>query len=179
MKLVVGLGNPGKEYEKTRHNVGFMYIEHLNKKYNFSSLKEKYNAVFYEHTFNGEKVCFVKPTTYMNLSGEAILKLKDYFKIDIKDIIVIYDDIDIEFKITRYRDTGSAGTHNGMKNIVKLLSTTEIKRVRVGIGKPKYQNVRLDEYVLSNFSKEELLDLEAVFLKVDEKIQEFIDKPQK
>lgn len=175
MKLIVGLGNPGDEYQVTRHNTGYLYIEHLLKKYNVTIKKEKFNSLIYEHDINNEKVYFVKPTTYMNLSGEAVLKIKEYYKIDIEDILIIYDDIDLDFGNIRYRKSGSPGTHNGMKNIIKLLNDINVHRIRIGIGKPKFDK-RLDEYVLSNFSKEEFLVLNEVFTKADEKLLEFLDK---
>ncbi len=131
MKIVVGLGNPGKEYARTRHNFGFMFLEYLEEKYKFEIDKKKLDSLIGECTINGQKIIFVKPLTYMNLSGEAIQKVKNWYKVEDRDIIVVFDDIDIEFGEFRYRESGSGGSHNGMKNIIQMLSTQNISRIRL------------------------------------------------
>jgi PTH1 family peptidyl-tRNA hydrolase len=137
MKIVVGLGNPGIGYEKTRHNFGFMFLEYLENKYKFRIEKKKLDSLIGECTINDEKVVFVKPSTFMNLSGEAVQKVKNWYKVEDKDIIIIFDDIDIEFGEIRYRSSGSGGSHNGMKNIVQMLSTENIARIKLRAWKFK------------------------------------------
>lgn len=176
MKVIVGLGNPGKEYENTKHNIGFLFIEYLEKRYRFEVKKKAFDSLICEINFNGEKVVFVKPQTYMNLSGIAVQKSKSWYKVDSKDIIIIYDDIDIPFETIRYRESGSGGSHNGMKNIIEHLGTKDIPRIRVGIGGLKHENDDLKDFVLSRFSKEQLKNLELVFNEVEEKLNEFINK---
>lgn len=174
MKIIVGLGNPGKEYEKTKHNIGFLFIEFLENKYNFSVTKKMCDSLICETTFEGEKVVFVKPQTYMNLSGNAVQKLKKWYKCDSKDIIIIYDDIDIDFETIRFRVTGSGGSHNGMKNIIECLNTKDIPRIRVGIGGLRHPNDDLKDFVLSRFNKEQLEKLQNTFENVEEKLKEFV-----
>lgn len=150
MKLVVGLGNPGKDYARTFHNVGFMTVEKLASRFDASdfSLDKKSNAFLSEQLVFGNKVIFCKPNTYMNLSGDAVAYLSRYYKIPPADILVVYDDVDIEKGIVRARESGSAGTHNGMRDIVSKLGTGDFARVRIGIGlKPNYMG--LADYVLS------------------------------
>ena len=154
MKLIVGLGNPGKEYEKTRHNAGFMMLDHYAKIKNLSSVKDFKNGLYYEYNNNGEKILLLKPQSYMNLSGEAVQEAMKFFRIDIKDLIVIYDDMDLPVGKVRLREKGSAGGQNGMKNIIQHVYTQEFNRIRVGIGKdPKIPTV---DYVLGKIRKEDL-----------------------
>lgn len=155
MYLIVGLGNPGKDYEKTRHNVGFDTVDALIDEYAIPQSGVKFNAMYGKGMIGGEKVLAAKPLTFMNLSGEAVRGLVDYFKIDVKEeLIVVYDDIDLEPGNIRVRAKGSAGGHNGMKNIIQHLGTQEFARVRVGVGaKPKGWD--LADHVLGRFSKED------------------------
>ncbi|MCI5700691.1 MAG: aminoacyl-tRNA hydrolase [Lachnospiraceae bacterium] len=155
MYLIVGLGNPGREYEKTRHNVGFDTIDELVEEYRIDQSGVKFKAMYGKGMIGGEKVILMKPLTFMNLSGEAVRGMVDYFKINVKEeLIVVYDDIDLEPGHVRIRAKGSAGGHNGMKNIVRMLGTQEFTRVRIGVGaKPKGWD--LADYVLSRFSKED------------------------
>ena len=150
MKLIVGLGNPGSDYAGTYHNVGFMTVDKLSSRFiapDFA-LDKKSNAYLSEQVLFGQKTILCKPNTYMNLSGDAVAYLSRYYKIEPRDILVIYDDVDIEKGIVRARHSGSAGTHNGMRDIVGKLSSTEFSRVRIGIGlKPNYMS--LADYVLS------------------------------
>ena len=158
MYVVVGLGNPGKQYENTRHNVGFNVIDILAKEYGISVSKIKHKALIGEGRVGSEKVLLVKPQTYMNLSGETLIDIYNYYKVDLENIVVIYDDIDLDVGKLRIRKKGSAGTHNGMRSIVKCLGSTEFPRVRVGVSKPM-PGQNLADFVLSRFRKEEADDL--------------------
>lgn len=156
MKIIAGLGNPGREYEGTRHNIGFSVMEELAEQYNISMTEKKHKAVYGRGMIEGEKVILLKPQTYMNLSGESILDAVHYYKIDPEeDLIVIYDDIDLDVGRLRIRAKGSAGGHNGVKNIIANLGTQIFPRIRVGIGE-KPRGWDLADYVLGRFSREEL-----------------------
>lgn len=159
MYIIVGLGNPGREYENTRHNAGFITIDKLASKYNIEVTKEKHKAFIGTGIIEGEKVVLVKPQTFMNLSGEAVYEVMNFYKEDLKNFVVIFDDIDLPVGSIRIKERGSAGTHNGVKSIVHELGTQEFKRVKVGIGKP---NGKMDlvSYVLGKFSKEEFNEIE-------------------
>ncbi|PWI58444.1 aminoacyl-tRNA hydrolase [Sulfoacidibacillus thermotolerans] len=155
-KLIVGLGNPGKEYEKTRHNVGFMVIDSLAQSLGIVSAKEKWRSLVAESMVEGERVYLMRPQTYMNVSGEAIRAAVDYLKLDrlSEQLLVIYDDMDLPIGKVRLREKGSAGGHNGVKSIIWHLGTEEFPRIRVGIGHPP-ADVAVVDYVLSRFSKVE------------------------
>lgn len=176
MKIVVGLGNPGIEYSKTRHNFGFMFLEYLEEKYKFKINKKKLSSLIGECIINGEKIIFVKPTTYMNLSGNAVVNIKQWYKVDNKDIIVVFDDIDIPFGDVRYKTNGSGGSHNGMKNIVQMLSSKDIARIKLGLGNIKHVSQSLSDFVLYRFSKMEEDKLFEIFNKAENKLLEFLDK---
>ena len=154
MKIIVGLGNPGKEYEKTRHNIGFMAVEKLAEIMNININKNKFNGLVGEGMYNGEKIMLIKPQTFMNLSGNCVQEVANFYKIDPEDIVVIYDDIDIEFGKIRVRPNGSPGTHNGMRNITEMLQTQNFPRIRVGSGRPK-EGQQLYDFVLSQFDEDE------------------------
>ena len=153
MKLIVGLGNPGREYEGTRHNCGFMVIDKLAEKLNVSVDQNKFKGLYVKFKYHGEDVILLKPQTYMNLSGESVSTLMQFFKIEIEDLLVIYDDLDMPVGKLRLRKTGSTGGHNGIKNIIAHLNSQDFKRIRVGIDRHKYMKVV--DYVLSRFTKEE------------------------
>lgn len=155
MFVIVGLGNPGKEYEKTRHNTGFMTIDKLAKKYNIEFNKEKNKALIGSGLIGDEKVILVKPQTFMNLSGEAAREIMEFYKEDMNNFIAIFDDIDLPIGTIRIKERGSAGTHNGVKSLVKELKTQEFKRVKVGIGSPS-EKMDLISHVLGKFSEKEL-----------------------
>lgn len=163
MKVVVGLGNPGKKYEKTRHNIGFMAIDELANQLQAPPMQTKFNGLFTTvHTPAG-KVILVKPLTYMNLSGDCVRPLLDYFSVDLEDLVVLYDDMDFAPGTIKLRQKGSAGGHNGMKSIIQHVGTTEFNRIRMGIGRPA-EGVKVVDYVLTNFSKaEQPLIEEAVY----------------
>ena len=148
MKLVVGLGNPGKQYEKTRHNMGYMVLDRLAEMFSVDFDYDKFKGIYgiCKNPVLPEPVIFAKPETFMNLSGEFVRPLMDYFKIDLSDLIVIYDDMAIPEGKIRLRASGSHGSHNGMRNIIDLLHSEQIKRIRVGIGEPPHGGV---DYVLS------------------------------
>ena len=153
MYIIVGLGNPGKQYENTRHNMGFLAVDLLAEKYNIEVNKIKFKALVGEGRIAGQKVLLVKPQTYMNLSGEAVRQAMDFYKIDPEELIVIYDDIDIPTGTFRIRKKGSPGTHNGMRNIFQHIQTNDFPRIRVGIGSGKKAN--LAGYVTGGISKSE------------------------
>ena len=173
MKLIVGLGNPGKEYENTRHNVGFIYLDNYAKENNFSITKEKFNGNLWEITKNGEKIIFVKPLSYMNLSGTVVRKYLDYYKIDLKDILVIHDDLDMEIGRIKLRTQGSSGGHNGIKNIIEQTGSEKFMRLKVGISKNK--NIETKDYVLSKFNKEEQEIINQKLKVVNNIIDDFIN----
>lgn len=175
MKVIIGLGNPGKEYENTRHNVGFMCIDMLAKKYNTNINENKLKSLVGTTNINGKKIIFAKPQTYMNLSGEAVVAIKNFYKLEDKDILIIYDDIDINTGTIRYRKSGSAGTHNGMRNIIDILKNEEIPRIRVGTGPIENKNIKLVDYVLQRFSNEDLEKIATQMNSILEKFEEFID----
>lgn len=153
MKLIVGLGNPGKEYEGTRHNCGFMVIDRLASKLNVDVNQNKFKGLYAKAKYHGEDIILLKPQTYMNLSGESVNAVMNFFKIDKEDLLVIYDDLDMPVGKLRLRKTGSAGGHNGVKNIIAHLNSQDFNRIRVGIDRHKYMKVA--DYVLSRFSKAE------------------------
>ena len=160
MKLIVGLGNPGKEYENTRHNIGFMTIDKYANKLGVSITKEKYNGLYVDTNINGEKIILLKPQSYINLSGEVIRKFIDFYKIDLEDILIIHDDLDLSVGTYRIKQHGSSGGHNGLKNIELHLGTQEYKRIKIGISNNKLMDTK--DYVLGKLSKEEKEELEKV-----------------
>lgn len=160
MKLIVGLGNPGNDYKNTRHNIGFMVIDKICDKLNIVLDKEKFNGIWIKTKYKNEEVIFCKPLTYMNNSGECVRKLVDFFNIDLKDIIVIFDDKEINLGKLRLREKGSSGGQNGMKSIINHLNSDQIKRIRCGVGKESKMDAA--SFVLSKFSKDELDLLEKV-----------------
>ena len=159
MKLIVGLGNPGKQYEFTRHNAGFLCLDYLAAKHNIKVNKIKFKSLVGEGNIGGEKVILLKPTTFMNLSGEAVVQAASFYKIDVSDIIVVYDDISLPVGALRIREKGSAGGHNGMKNIIYLLGKDNFPRIRLGVGSNGQRD--LADYVLGKFSKEEMKGFSA------------------
>ena len=176
MKIVVGLGNPGEDYDKTRHNIGWMFLDYISKKYDFEIKKKKFDSKVEEVNINQQKVVFVKPLTYMNLSGNAVQKVKSWYKVENKDILVIYDDIDIPFGEIRYKLNGSGGTHNGAKNIVQMLNSKDFPRIRIGLGGLKADEQDLIDFVLQKFSQSEIDELEnKIFVDAEEKLNQFLN----
>ena len=159
MFLIVGLGNPGKEYDGTRHNIGFEAIDYLSKKYNIDVNRTKFKGVFGEGFINNKKVVLLKPSTYMNLSGESIREAINFYKLENEEVLVIYDDISLEVGKLRIREKGSAGGHNGIKSIISNMSTDIFPRIKIGVGQPKGDLV---SHVLGKFNQEEINDLNEV-----------------
>ena len=168
MKLIVGLGNPGKEYEKTRHNVGFMCLDNYLGNVKWS---EKFNGLYYETNINGEKYIFLKPQSYMNLSGTVVRQFKDYFDIDIEDILVIQDDLDLPVGKIRLKINSSAGGHNGIKDIIMFLGSDAFARVKVGVSQNRDMDTK--DYVLGKFSKKDLEIIVDKFKEINKIIEEF------
>ncbi len=154
IRLVVGLGNPGKEYEKTRHNVGWWVIDKLSEDLGFSLSREKFKGIYGEKLLSGNKVFFLKPLTYMNRSGESVSEFARFFKIEPAEILVIYDDLDLPLGKLRLRLKGSSGGHKGVQSVIEKLGTSEFPRLRIGIGRPATKD-EVVNYVLSPFSEEE------------------------
>lgn len=159
MYIIAGLGNPGKEYEGTRHNAGFMAIDALADRYNIDVSAKAHRALIGKGVIEGQKVILMKPQTYMNLSGESVRSVLEYYKEDLDHFFVVFDDISLEPGQLRIRKKGSAGGHNGIKNIIAQLGTQEFARIKVGVGE-KPSRMDLADYVLSHFSKEEYKRME-------------------
>lgn len=153
MRIIVGLGNPGKKYEKTRHNAGFLVIDKLLEELNTQLDEEMCNAFYTIYRYKNEKIIIAKPQTYMNASGEAVSALMKYFKLKPEYLIVVHDDLDLPVGKIRLRQSGSSGGQKGMGNIIDLLHTQDIKRIRIGIGNNK--NIDTADYVLGKVQKEE------------------------
>lgn len=176
MYIIAGLGNPGKEYETTRHNIGFETIDYLSDKYNVRVNKLKFKSLYGETNIGGEKVFLVKPQTFMNLSGEAIREFSAFYKVPAENIIIINDDISLAVGKMRIRRKGSAGGHNGLKSIIYQLNTDNFPRIKIGVGAPENKDYDLANYVLGRFSKEEISVLEDIIIKASEAIEEIIKR---
>lgn len=176
MYLIVGLGNPGRQYDMTRHNIGFHTIDYIADKYNVKVNKLKYKALYGECNINGEKVYLIKPQTYMNLSGESIIDFVNFFKVPIENIIVISDDIDLDAGRLRIRPKGSAGGHNGLKSIIYMLGSDEFPRIRMGVGAPKHEDYDLADFVLGRFSKDEIPVMEKAIERAKLAAEEIIKR---
>lgn len=182
MKLFVGLGNPGKEYQNTRHNVGFMTLDKLCDDLKIVCDKNKCKANYGIFFHNNEKIIVAKPQTFMNLSGEAVKSLLGFYQINVEDLTVVYDDMDLPLGKIRLRKKGSSGGHKGMSNIIDLLKTDNISRIRIGIGNNKL--IEGKDYVLGKFSKEEkqILDdsldkvVKALIYNLDHNFEETMSK---
>jgi len=175
MHIIVGLGNPGLKYDSTRHNVGFEVIERFAYEHNININQKRFKGLFGQGVVNGEKVLLLKPQTYMNLSGESVKMLLDFYQLLPKDLIIVYDDISLDIGQIRIRKKGSAGGHNGVKNIIQHLGTNEFPRIKVGVGE-KPPNWNLADYVLSRFSNEEMKEIKEAIERSVEAINEIIDK---
>ncbi|MGX7111728.1 aminoacyl-tRNA hydrolase [Gemella cuniculi] len=172
MKLIIGLGNPGKQYENTRHNIGFMILDELAKNWNVNFDKNKFNADYAVTYYSGIKYLLIKPTTYMNLSGEAVRKFYDYFEINMEDVLVIYDDLDTKTANFKLKAKGSSGGHNGIKSIINHLGTEKFNRLKIGINRP-IPPMKVVDYVLGKFSKEEMGKIEKIYGKSINCIEDF------
>ena len=161
MKLIIGLGNPGEKYAKTRHNCGFRVIEKLEEAWNVKCDKVKFQGLYTKCKYCGEDIILLKPTTYMNLSGQSLSEAMHFFKVSPDDVIVIYDDLDTEVGKIRLRETGNPGGHNGMKNIISHIGTKNFKRIRVGIGRdPK---ILILDYVLMRIPQVDEAKMDEAF----------------
>ena len=165
MYIIAGLGNPGREYEMTRHNIGFAMIDYLADKGRVKVNKLKYKALYGETQIGGEKVYLVKPQTYMNLSGESIGDFVSFFKLPPENVIVVSDDVALEAGRLRIRAKGSAGGHNGLKSIIYHLRTDEFPRIRMGVGAPAHTEHDLADYVLGRFTREEIPVMEDAIIR--------------
>ncbi|OIN65579.1 aminoacyl-tRNA hydrolase [Exiguobacterium sp. KRL4] len=176
MKCIVGLGNPGAKYANTRHNIGFLAIDALAKEHDIKLTESKFKAVFGTGMIKGERVLLVKPLTYMNLSGEAVRPLLDFYKIAVEDVLVIYDDLDLPLEKMRLRSKGSAGGHNGVKSLIQHLGTQDIKRLKLGVGRPPAP-IQVIDWVLMPFAKSEQVTLQHVLADSVNIATDFIDTP--
>ena len=160
MKLIVGLGNPGKLYENTRHNIGFMAIDNYVKSLNLSFSNSKFDGIYVKTRINDNEVIFLKPQKFINLSGEVISKFMNFYKISTEDILIIHDDLDIECGKYKLKYKGTSGGHNGLKNIEKMIGTNIYKRIKIGISNNKLLDTK--DYVLGKLSQEEEKKINSV-----------------
>jgi len=172
MKLIIGLGNPGKEYDNTRHNIGFMIIDNYLGNVKF---QHKFNAAYYETLINNEKVIFIKPETFMNLSGNAVQAFVQFYKVDLSDILVIHDDLDLPVGKYRVKVNSSSGGHNGIKSIIASLNSKNFARLKIGVSNNKKMDTK--DYVLGKFSKEELNIYESLSSNFNKIIDDFLEYP--
>ena len=170
MKMIVGLGNPGKEYENTRHNVGFMVLDNWMNKHNFTFDKNKLNGLYSIIKYNNEDVLVLKPLSFMNLSGTVIRAFMNYYKIDVNDLLVIYDDKDIALGSVKLKKNGSSAGHNGIKNIIENLKTENFKRLKVGVSK---NNVDMVSFVLGKFNNDEMCKLNVVLNETNDILDDY------
>lgn len=173
MYIVIGLGNPGKKYENTRHNVGFMVIDKLAETYGISISKLKFKALIGEGKIGTKKVVLVKPQTYMNLSGEAVREIFNFYKEEPEKLLLIYDDLDTGLGNIRIRKKGSAGTHNGMRSVVSQLGFSDFPRIRIGIGSNGEKEIV--DFVIGNFSKDEKKKIDEVISNVVKATECFVE----
>lgn len=172
MKLIVGLGNPGREYDRTRHNVGFFYIDCYAKSKNLEINKSKFNGLYAEYTANGEKILLLKPQSFMNLSGEVVKKYVDYFNVNLDDVLIICDDLDTQIGKYRLRSSGSCGGHNGLRNIELMLKTPHYSRLKIGISQDR--SIDTKDYVLGKMDKNDFSKIEENTNVICDIIDDFI-----
>ena len=173
MYLIVGLGNPEEEYSNTRHNMGFNTINKISQQYNIEVKQNKFQALYGSGMIEKEKVILLKPQTYMNLSGNSVKEVVDFYKIEKEKILVIYDDMDIEPGKIKIRKKGSAGGHNGMKSIIQMIGTEEFPRIRVGIGRPIHKDDEIN-YVIGAIPEEDLKRLDEGIEKAQKAVEEIL-----
>ncbi|HEM9266132.1 TPA: aminoacyl-tRNA hydrolase [Streptococcus agalactiae] len=174
VKMIVGLGNPGSKYNDTKHNIGFMAVDRIVKNLDVNFTEDKnFKAEIGSDFINGEKIYFIKPTTFMNNSGIAVKALLTYYNISIKDMIIIYDDLDMEVGKIRFRQKGSAGGHNGIKSIIAHLGTQEFDRIKVGIGRPNGRMTVIN-HVLGKFDKNDEIMISNTLDKVDNAVNYYL-----
>ena len=176
MKVIAGLGNPGSKFEETRHNVGFKVIDQLSESLSIPLNKQKFNGLYGIGEVNGHKLCLLKPLTYMNRSGDAVIPLMKYYKVDTADLLVIYDDLDLVPGKLRLREKGSAGGHNGMKSIIQHIGSSDFKRVRIGIGRPE-PGEAVPDYVLKSFRPDQQPAIKEALERSTEACESWIGTP--
>lgn len=169
--LVVGLGNPGSKYANTRHNIGFMVIDTITANLSCGKAKLKHKSEIFEGNVKGAKVLFIKPQTFMNNSGEAVLEIANFYKIAPQNIIVISDDVSLDVGVLRIRRKGSHGGHNGLKSIINLVGSEDIPRIKVGVGKKPHPDYDLADFVLGRFSKEDTPKMQEAIKKCSDAIE--------
>lgn len=172
--IVVGLGNPGREYQDTRHNVGFKTVDEIGERLKISISKSKHKAIIGEGTLGTKRIVLVKPQTYMNLSGESVREVTDWYKASLDNVIVVYDDIDLPLGRIRIRADGTPGTHNGMRSVVGTLNSINFPRVRMGIGRPT-EPMDLADYVLSRFKDEEKAEIDKEIKTAADAVMDIIE----
>lgn len=173
-KLIVGLGNPGEKYHETRHNIGFMLVDQLAKKWNLTFSKDKIFQAEIASTFlYGEKIYLIKPITFMNESGKAVQALLAYYGLEMSDLLVIYDDLDMKVGKIRLRSQGSAGGHNGIKSIINHLGSQDFNRIKIGIGRPK-QGEKVVHHVLGRFDHEDYTMIVRTLDKVEDAVNFYL-----
>lgn len=176
MKLIVGLGNPGKEYDNTRHNIGFQFVDNYLKSKSISdSWSNKFNGLYLQIFINGEKVIFLKPQSFMNLSGGVVRKFADYFNIELEDILIVSDDLDLAVGNFKLRAKGSSGGHNGLKDIEKNLGSSEYKRLKIGISNNK--NIDCRDYVLGKLSSNDRKTYNDLFIELFNLLDDYFQLP--
>ncbi|MEO2082452.1 MAG: aminoacyl-tRNA hydrolase [Desulfurobacteriaceae bacterium] len=173
IRLVVGLGNPGREYERTRHNVGWMVLDRVSERLGIPISRKKFRGIYGELSVNGRKIFLLKPLTYMNRSGESVAEFVRFYKIKPEEVMVVYDDLDLPLGKLRLRLKGSSGGHRGVESVEKSLGTREFPRLRIGIGRPERKEDVVN-YVLSPFGKSELPVIEEAVEKGAECLEEII-----
>lgn len=174
MYIVAGLGNPGKQYNMTRHNIGFHTIDYIAEKYGAKLTKLKFKSVYGEAAIAGEKIYLVKPQTFVNLSGDAIAEMAQFYKVPSENIIVINDDISLDTGRIRVRAKGSAGGHNGLKSIIYRLNSDVFPRVKMGVGAPEHEDYDLADFVLGRFAKDEIPVMEEAIKKAETAVYEIV-----
>lgn len=173
--LIAGLGNPGGKYERTWHNAGFLTLEVLSQKHRIKIDRIKFKGLYGQGSINGVKVILLKPTTFMNNSGESVQEAMAFFKIPKEQVLLIYDDIDVERGAIRIRQSGSGGTHNGMRSVISHINTQDFPRIRIGIG-PLPEHWQIVDYVLAEIGKEYQEAMYASFMKANDAIEVMLEK---
>lgn len=176
MKCIVGLGNPGRKYHETRHNVGFMVIDKLLERHQWSLNKSKFKGLFTMETYQGEKVIILQPQTYMNLSGESLKPLMEFYNLSPEDVTVVYDDLDLPLGKIKLRQTGGHGGHNGIRSIIDQLGTKQFNRLRFGIGRPQGP-IPVIDYVLGKFQGEDAQLLDQSLTRATDAMESWITQP--
>lgn len=173
MKLIVGLGNPGKEYSNTRHNIGFMAIDRIVDSLNLNFDRSKFGGLYTSMNINGEKIIFLKPQEYINLSGNVIRKYMDFFDINVEDILIIHDDLDLDVGVMKLRTKGGSGGHNGLKNIEANLKSKDYRRIKIGISNNKMFDTK--DYVLGKLVGDDKSKIDSILDKMPTLFKDFLN----